>query len=127
MDPRVLFAASALSLAVLARRAQARGLTRHEFFVVCIAAECAAWAGLIEELMAGTEWYADRTCGERPTIRGTVLRTTFVDKLVRAAPGLSRALRSRPSPGTVHAVSLGERTGEPCASMYALMSIAEAA
>jgi hypothetical protein len=127
MDPRTLFAASALSLAALARRAQARGLTRHEFFVVCIAAECAAWAQLIEDVMAGPEWYADRSCGGRPTVRGTVLRTSFVEKLVTAAPWLSRGLRSRPSPGAAHAVSLGERTGEPCASMYALMSIAEAA
>jgi hypothetical protein len=127
MDPRVLLMSSAVGLAALARRAHARGLTRHEFFVVCIDVNCGAWMSLVEEVMAGPEWYADRMCGDRPTVRGTVLRTMFVEKLVKAAPGLSRGLRSRPSPGAAHVVSLGQRTGEPCASMYALMSIAEAA
>jgi hypothetical protein len=125
VDPRLLFVASASSLVALARRARARGLTRHEFVVVCIDVDCRTWARLVEEVMAGPDWYADRTCGEGPTVRGTVPRTGFVERLVGLAPGLSRALRSRPSPGAAHAVSMGTRGGKPCASVYAITLNAE--
>jgi hypothetical protein len=116
MDPRLLLAESIARLAEVADRALARGLTRHEFFAVCIDGACGAWSAVVGLVTSD--------CGVEGTIVvGTVPRASVAEDLATSAPALMRGLKTRPPPGSVHALALGMRAGTPCASLYALTPV----